>query len=121
MNSSSSSCKNYSIALGNVSTFSMDSLVALASIPSSGNTWVRSIIEEATGVFTGSMYEDKSLADKGFYGELLPWNSGSTLVIKTHGFTTGKGANPSFSFEEQSKYNHMEKLTGKVILLLRTP
>ena len=57
MNSSSSSCKNYSIALGNVSTFSMDSLVALASIPSSGNTWVRSIIEEATGVFTGSMYE----------------------------------------------------------------
>ena len=41
-------------------------------------------------------FQDKTLAGKGFYGELLKWNGGETLVIKTHGFTTGnvsKGGN----------------------------
>ena len=31
---------------------------ALASFPGSGNTWVRFLIESATGIFTGSRYKD---------------------------------------------------------------
>lgn len=35
--------------------------VALASYPGSGNTWLRLILEEATGVFTGAVYNDSTL------------------------------------------------------------
>ena len=35
--------------------------VSLASYPGSGNTWVRLLIEQATGVFTGSVYVDIGL------------------------------------------------------------
>ena len=33
----------------------------LASFPGSGNTWSRLVLEEATGVFTGAIYNDASL------------------------------------------------------------
>ena len=36
-------------------------LVALASSPGSGNTWLRLLLEQAAGVFTGSIYCDHSL------------------------------------------------------------
>lgn len=36
-------------------------LVALVSAPGSGNTWLRHLIEKVTGIFTGSIYNDKSL------------------------------------------------------------
>ena len=32
--------------------------IALASFPGSGNTWLRHMIEGATGIFTGSRYKD---------------------------------------------------------------
>lgn len=35
--------------------------VALASYPGSGNTWVRYLIEAASGVYTGSIYKDANL------------------------------------------------------------
>jgi len=31
----------------------------LVSFPGSGNTWVRHMIEQATGIYTGSMYPDE--------------------------------------------------------------
>ena len=31
---------------------------AIASFPGSGNTWLRFLIESATGIFTGSRYKD---------------------------------------------------------------
>lgn len=34
---------------------------ALASYPGSGNTWVRWLIEAASGISTGSVYEDFDL------------------------------------------------------------
>ena len=36
-------------------------LVMLASFPGSGNTWVRLLLEDASGFYTGSVYTDKSL------------------------------------------------------------
>ena len=36
-------------------------LVMLASFPGSGNTWVRLLLEDASGFYTGSVYTDGSL------------------------------------------------------------
>ena len=91
-------------------------MVGLASYPSSGNTWLRSLtiflcillvyldetiyyslnsrylLEGVTGHYTGSMYNDISLRKKGFYGEGVPADAGIVVTVKTHGHTTGKGA-----------------------------
>ncbi|XP_022101127.1 WSC domain-containing protein 2-like [Acanthaster planci] len=61
-------------------------LVALASFPGSGNTWVRYLIERATGVYTGSFYNDGDLFKKGFIGEKEKWTRGNTIAVKTHRF-----------------------------------
>ena len=46
---------------------------ALASFPRSGNTWLRALVEEATGESTGSIYQDR----------VIP-RSSEGVVIKTH-------------------------------------
>lgn len=56
-------------------------LIALASFQGSGNTWVRHLLEQATGINTGSIYCDTTLK-AAFPGEFIV--SGSVLVIKTH-------------------------------------
>ena len=48
--------------------------IALASFPRSGNTWLRFMIEEATGMRSGSVYKDRIMRRD---------NDG--VVIKTHG------------------------------------
>lgn len=55
---------------------------ALASYPGSGNTWVRLLLEELTGVFTGSVYCDASLLFSGMLGAFVV--SSRVLVVKTH-------------------------------------
>ena len=56
--------------------------VALASYQGSGNTWVRGLLERATGICTGSVFCDRSLRTHGFIGENI--RSGAALVTKTH-------------------------------------
>ena len=46
-------------------------LTAIISYPGLGNTWLRHLIEKAGGFYTGSVYNDSSLINKGFKGELL--------------------------------------------------
>ena len=41
-------------------------LTSLSSYPGSGNTWVRYLIEEYTGYYTGSIYNDNNLYQGGF-------------------------------------------------------
>ncbi|KAJ7990639.1 hypothetical protein DPEC_G00302480 [Dallia pectoralis] len=60
------------------------SLVALSSFPGAGNTWVRHLIELATGYYTGSYYFDGTLFNRGFKGEKDYWKSGRTICVKTH-------------------------------------
>ena len=55
---------------------------ALLSLPGSGNTWVRGLLEKATGVCTGSMWCDASLRAKHFCMEGV--RSTSVLVVKNH-------------------------------------
>ena len=57
-------------------------VTALASFPGSGNTWVRTLLEKATGVCTGSYACDMSLRYAGFTGEGI--QSSNVIVVKTH-------------------------------------
>lgn len=56
--------------------------VALVSLPGSGNTWVRGLLEQATGVCTAAMWCDPNLRATHFCGEGL--HSSRTLVVKNH-------------------------------------
>ena len=71
-------------------------LVALASFPGSGNTWTRTLLEQATGVYTGSIYRDESLVTAGFEGECLV--SRNVIAVKTHG-TYEPGVNQRISVQ----------------------
>lgn len=56
-------------------------ITALVSFHGSGNTWVRYLLEQATGIFSGSIYCDPVLK-KIFPGESVA--SGNVVVVKTH-------------------------------------
>ena len=51
-------------------------------IPGSGNTWVRHLLQLATGKQTGSIFHELRLKRNGFPGEGL--TDGSVVAIKTH-------------------------------------
>ena len=54
----------------------------LVSLPGSGNTWVRGLLEKATGVCTGSMWCDRTLRSSHFCGEGM--RGKSLLLVKNH-------------------------------------
>ena len=56
--------------------------VALASPEGSGNTWLRGLLEKATGICTGFCSCDIEMRLRGFLGENII--SGKVLVVKTH-------------------------------------
>ncbi|ERL89847.1 WSCD family member GA21586 [Dendroctonus ponderosae] len=56
--------------------------VALVSFPGSGNTWLRYLLQQATGYLTGSVYNDLGLSKNGFPAEGVV--NRSVLVVKTH-------------------------------------
>ena len=73
--------------------------VALASYPGSGNTWLRGLLETATGICTGFTFCDISMRMKGFAGENI--QSGAVLVVKTHSnpnWKQRKSKSPYFEF-----------------------
>ncbi len=77
-------------------------VTALASFPGSGNTWLRYLLQQATGLLTGSVYKDYALLKNGFPGENVV--NGSVLAVKTHEF--GPDSRKAFD---------------RVILLVRDP
>lgn len=79
---------------------------ALASYPGSGNTWLRYLIEGATGIFTGSRYKDLQIQMYGLWGEIRSWEDGTTIVQKTH---------------DANKHHVQEDFKGRAILILRNP
>ncbi|XP_076810344.1 sialate:O-sulfotransferase 1-like [Clavelina lepadiformis] len=56
----------------------------LTSFPGSGNTWTRHLLERATGIYTGSVYGDKSLYKSGFLAELPEISKVRSVVVKDH-------------------------------------
>lgn len=92
-------------------------LTAIISYPGSGNTWLRHLIEKAGGFYTGSVYNDSSLINKGFKGELLKVGQFRKLIgIKHHSFH-GPGYRLSNDFGALVK-NTSE---SKCLILLRNP
>ena len=57
-------------------------IVALASYPGSGNSWVRQLLESATGINTGAVYCDSAFVKAGMIGEGVQTNN--VLAIKLH-------------------------------------
>ncbi|XP_037939203.1 WSCD family member CG9164 [Teleopsis dalmanni] len=60
----------------------LSGLTALASFPGSGNTWLRYLIQQSTGILTGSIYKDYGLLKTGFPAESVC--NRSVLLVKTH-------------------------------------
>ena len=56
--------------------------IALASFPGSGNTWIRGLLQNITGICTGGIYCDPVMRVNGYPGEYI--RSGVVLVVKTH-------------------------------------
>ena len=71
---------NCSSCLGQINEFQT---IPLLSIAGSGNTWIRFLIEQATGYSTGSVYNDKSLLKK-FKGENAWPSQKQSIVVKAH-------------------------------------
>jgi len=61
---------------------SSELVTLLVSYPGSGNSWVRQLLESATGIYTGSVYCDPSYVASGMVGEGL--RTGNVIVVKTH-------------------------------------
>ena len=103
-------CKNFT----NMRFIDGSRTVAMASFPGSGSTWMRSTLEEITGIYTGSVYCDKDLKSKGFVGERI--TSSNVLFVKTH--------SPNKNFFIPSKlYYDLGKFKNirAAILLVRNP
>ncbi|CAI8056765.1 WSC domain-containing protein 1 [Geodia barretti] len=95
--------------------------VALSSFPGSGNTWVRGLLQQVTGVCTGGIYCDTKLRVSGYPGESL--RSGRTLVVKTHQVDprwTGVVYPPNTTDSYFSKESDIP-VYGSAILLVRNP
>ena len=85
--------------------------VALVSLPGSGNTWVRGLLETATNICTGFVFCDISLRVQGFIGENI--QSGSVLAVKTHG-SVPLWAGPGGSSKRKTHF-------GSAIFIVRNP
>lgn len=87
--------------------------VALNSQEGSGNTWLRGLLEKATGICTGFYSCDPELRARGFLGEGV--QSAHVLVVKTHVHVPkwiGEKSSPKFSYES---------FFGSAVYLIRNP
>ncbi len=82
--------------------------VLLKSFPGSGNTWVRGLLEQVTGICTGSFECDRVLKRGGFSGENI--QSGSVLVTKVHGHPWVSGC--SVPYMNWFMYNYAQGTLG---------
>ncbi len=61
----------------------------------------------------------------GFYGEAIPFDSGMTVAVKSHGFTTGKNVLKAVDIRTseatRKTLNHIKELNQTAILLVRNP
>lgn len=80
-------------------------IVPLVSFPGSGNTWLRHLLEEVSGTFTGSVYNDWRIYKKGFTGEYEHPLAKNTLVVKTHLGNPGNRDEKWLPMEEMFDYS----------------
>ena len=100
---------------------STKSPIALASFPGSGNTWVRGLLQDITGICTGGIYCDPTLRRSEYPGECI--RSGVVLVVKTHQTAprwTGVYYDKSAPFKYFKKLEHIP-VYSSAIFLVRNP
>ena len=92
---------------------------ALISYPGSGNTWIRYLLEAATGVFTGSVFNDKSIFKAGHYGETADFMDGTTILQKTH----HRAVYTKFyhKLDLSWRKNQIHIFGGRAVLVIRNP
>ena len=92
---------------------------ALVSYPGSGNTWIRYLVEAATGVFTGSIWNDMSIFRAGQYGEIRDHRDGSTILQNTH----HRSVNDPFylKYGPAWRREHVADFGGRGVLVIRNP
>ena len=103
-------CRNFT----NMHFINGSGLVAMPSFPGSGSTWTRTALEQATGIYTGSVYCDWGLKSKGFAGEWIV--SANVLTVKTH-LPSRELFPKANQFGDPNKYKDITA----VILLVRNP
>ena len=92
---------------------------ALASYPGSGNTWIRYLIEGASGVYTGSIFESGSITNAGHLGELRNFSDGSTILQKTH-----HRAIYPYGYRQYNltwRIEHINEFYGRAVVVVRNP
>ena len=94
-------------------------LRALVSYPGSGNTWIRYLIEGATGVYTGSIFSDSSLIRAGHLGEGREYNDGSTILQKTHHRSLYLGRYNAYDMKWREE--HVREFGGRAVVVVRNP
>ncbi len=86
-------------------------IVALVSFHGSGNTWLRYLLEQASGIYSGAIYCDPSLKTT-FPGEGIA--GGSVVVVKTH-------QTDSLKLPILVQVSSGKEVYDKAILLVRDP
>ena len=71
--------------------------------------WARTLIEDATGYYTGSVYIDKSLGRQGLIGEYEDPHNGRTIAIKLNWVETAKKV---FIFYENKNIDRFSKASN---------
>ena len=95
--------------------------VALSSFPGSGTTWLRYLIEQATGLFTGSLECDISLKHVGHMGEGVWTNQVAAVrVNRAHLNSTGGKNNTIFANSFRICQNDSVQF-DKVVIVMRNP
>ena len=99
----------------------------LWSFPGSGNTWVRQLIEVATGVSSGSAYIDAELMKHGFAGERFEVDNASVCArfsaIKAHPTVSdvGRVSVSEATGRAAFPFKLCEGRVARVVLLVRHP
>ena len=91
---------------------------AIHSFMGAGNTWLRHLIETATGFYTGSAFSDKSLFKGGFKGEFKKPSTAFNQVIgiKVHNPGDAKGEVETYQLITDKGFNKT-----KCVILIRNP
>ena len=75
-------------------------VVSLSSVPGSGNSYVRQLLESATGIYTGAVWCDPTYINAGMIGEGVDTNN--AIVVKLHYF--GPSGTKKFLNNDKSIY-----------------
>lgn len=94
--------------------------VALSSFPGSGTTWLRYLIEQSTGLFTGSVECDMSLKHVGHMGEGVYTNQVAAVRVN-HAYLNATDSNNTIFTNSLGICTNDSAQFDKVVIVLRNP